>query len=304
MDNKLVITSGRKYVDIDAYASIIAYRELLKKQGNNAAASILATLNRSIPPFILELKYHLDPVGTSKDAKYIVLDTSNPGFLDERVTDDNLVEIIDHHTGFEDYWKNYPNVKTQIEFIGSVCTIIYEKIISSGHTEILDTDLCKLLVAGILDNTLNLKSSITTDRDRNAYNKLIEIGNIPNNFYIEYFSACESEILKDFSRAIKDDIKIEKVGVLPEVIGQMVVLNMGNFNTEEMKKVFADYSEWLMNVISLGDGKSYLYFGGDGVRGRLEGLFGKQCDTEGLLVLDKFLLRKQIMKKAREAASV
>ena len=78
---------------------------------------------------------------------------------------------------------------------------------------------------------------------------------------------------------------------------------MGNFDIEKMKNVFAEYPEWLMNVISLEDGKSYLYFGGDGVRERLEKLFGKQCSANDLLVLDKFLLRKRIMKKAREASN-
>lgn len=300
MDN-IVVTSGRKYIDIDAYASIIAYREMLKKQGKNATASTMSTLNQSVPPLILGLKYHLDPADRPEGAKYIVLDTSNPDFFDVRVTEDNLIEVIDHHTGFEDYWKNYPKVKTQIEFIGSVCTVLFERIIASGYPEILDTDLCKLLVAGILDNTLNLKSSITTDRDRSAYEKLMEIGNLPKDFYVEYFSACESEILKDFTKAIKDDIKIEKVGVLPEVIGQMIVLNIDSFDTDKMREVFAEYPEWLINVISLEDGKSYLYFGGGTVRERLEGLFEKPCDADGLLVLDKFLLRKQIMKKAREA---
>lgn len=301
MTTNLVITSGRKYIDIDAYAGIIAYRELLRAgRKNNVTASTLATLNQSIPPLILNLKYHLDSPETPKDAKYIILDTSNPEFFDERITTENLIEIIDHHTGFENYWKGHPNIKTQIEFIGSVCTIIFEKIISSGHTEILDADLCKLLIAGILDNTLNLKSSITTDRDHNAYDKLMKIGNIPDDFYAEYFSACESEILKDFKKAIKDDLKIEKVGVLPEVIGQMIIINAANFDREEMKKVFAEYPEWLMNVISLENGKSYLYFGGKSVRRRLEKLFNKQCIANDLLILDNFLLRKQIMKKARD----
>lgn len=304
METELIVTSGRKYIDIDAYASIIAYRELLKREGYRATASSLSVLNQSVPQLILDLKYQLDPADTPNDAKYIVLDTSNPEFFDERVTSDNLIEVIDHHTGFEDYWKNYPNIKTEIDFIGSVCTIIYERIISSGCAEILDTDLCKLLVAGILDNTLNLKSSITTDRDRVAYEKLMEIGNIQKDFYVDYFSACESEIMQDFAKAIKDDIKIEKVGVLPEVIGQMIVLNIENFNTDEMKKIFADYPEWLMNVICLEDGKSYLYFGGEGVHERLETLFNKQCAKDNLLILDEFLLRKQIMTKAREASSL
>lgn len=300
MDTNLIITSGCKYIDIDAYASAIAYRELLKKQGTAATASTLATPNRSIPPLILNLKYHLDPAETPDNAKYIVLDTSNPEFFDKRVTAENLVEIIDHHTGFEGYWQSQKEVKIEIEFIGSVCTIIFERIIASNHVDVLDTDLCKLLIAGILDNTLNLKSSITTDRDRAAYEKLIEIGKISPDWGAEYFAACEAEILKDLETAIKDDIKIEKVGVLPEVIGQIIVQDVNNFAVDEMKTVFKEYPEWLMNVISLKDGKSYLYFSGEGVQNRLEELFSQQCKVDGLLVLDHFLLRKQIMKLARQ----
>jgi inorganic pyrophosphatase len=300
MKTNIVVTSGCKYLDIDGYASIIAYRELLKRQGKNATASSSSRPNQSIPPLILNLKYQLDPVDTAKDAKFIVLDTSKPDFFDKQVTTRKLIEIIDHHTGYEKYWNDYPNIKTQIEFIGSVCTIVYERIISSNHTEILDTDICKLLIAGILDNTLNLKSSITTERDRNAYSELLKIGDVSSDFYAEYFSACESEILKDFTRAIKDDIKIEKAGVLPEAIGQMIILNIDRFDTAKMKQVFADYPEWLMNVISLEDGKSYLYFDGIGMRKKLEELFNKKCDTDSLLILDDFLLRKQIMKIARE----
>lgn len=301
----IVITSGRKYIDIDAYASMIAYRELLKViDNNNVIASTTATLNQSVPPLILDLKYSLDEPIDNENDKYILLDVSNPDFFDEQVRLGKIIEIIDHHTGFEQYWAKYPNIKTQIEFIGAVCTLVYEKIIQSGHVEILDTDLCKLLVAGILDNTLNLKASITTDRDRSAYNELLKLGKVSEDFYKEYFSACEVEITKDFEKAIKDDLKIEKAGVLPEAIGQMIVLNLDNFDYEKMNEIFADYPEWMMNVILLEEGKSYIYFGGDGVKQRLEQLFDKKCENDNLLVLDKFLLRKQIMKKARDVISI
>ena len=302
MNSNVIITSGRKYIDIDAYASMIAYRELLKTEGNpNVTASTTARLNQSVPPLILNLKYSFDDSAAADDSKFILLDVSNPDFFDERIKIENVIEIVDHHSGFENYWAAFPNIKTEIEFIGSVCTIIYEKIVRENHTEILDTDLCKLLIAGILDNTLNLKSSITTERDLAAYNKLLRIGNVPSDFYAEYFSACEAEIMKDFTRAIKDDLKIEKAGDLPEVIGQMIVLNLNSFNLDEMKKVFAGYPEWMMNVISLEDGKSYIYFGGGDVKQRLEKIFGIEAMQEDLLVLDKFLLRKQIMKMARDA---
>ena len=300
-----IITSGRKYIDIDAYASMIAYRELLKViSDNNIIASTTAILNQSVPPLILNLRYSLDRSTDNENNEYILLDVSNPDFFDKQVKSSKIVEIIDHHTGFEQYWAKYPNIKTQIEFIGSVCTLVYEKIIQSRHVEILDTDLCKLLVAGILDNTLNLKTSITTDRDRSAYNELLRLGKVPEDFYKEYFSACEAEITKDFEKAIKDDLKIEKAGTLPEVIGQMIVLNLDNFDQEKMNEIFAAYPEWMMNVILLEEGKSYIYFGGDSIRQRLEHLFDKKCGSDNLLVLDKFLLRKQIMKKARDAVSI
>ena len=301
----IIITSGRKYIDIDAYASMIAYRELLKViSDNNIIASTTAILNQSVPPLILNLRYSLDRSTDNENNEYILLDVSNPDFFDKQVKSSKIVEIIDHHTGFEQYWAKYPNIKTQIEFIGSVCTLVYEKIIQSRHAEILDTDLCKLLVAGILDNTLNLKASITTDRDRSAYNELLRLGKVPEDFYKEYFSACEAEITKDFEKAIKDDLKIEKAGILPEVIGQMIVLNLDNFDQEKMNEIFATYPEWMMNVILLEEGKSYIHFGGDGVGQRLEQLFDKKCGSDNLLVLDKFLLRKQIMKKARDAVSI
>ena len=36
----------------------------------------------------------------------------------------------------------------------------------------MDKDIAKLLMAAILDNTLNFTANITTERDKNAYKKL------------------------------------------------------------------------------------------------------------------------------------
>lgn len=90
----------------------------------------------------------------------------------------------------------------------------------------------------------------------------------------------------------------------PLPIGQMIVLNLDKFDRKKMKEVFTEYPEWIMNVILLEEGKSYIYFGGDGVRQRLERLFGKKCENDNLLILNNFLLRKQIMKKARGFFSI
>lgn len=294
-----IITAGKKYVDIDAYASMLAYKKLLNSLGRPTLALSSAELNQSIPPLLRQLSYHLDSTKAQKDADLILVDVSNPGFFDPIVDSNKITEVIDHHTGFEKYWQGQ-KANAQIELIGSVCTLIFEKIEAAGKQEILDADLCKLLLAGILDNTLNLRSSITTERDLSAYEKLKSLGNVDDSWRDEYFTACSAEIAKDYKSAILSDLKEEPVSpLLPPVIGQLILLNPSNIDYDTLTSIFSGHDKWLMNIIGLNDGKSYLYFNGPGVKEGLEKLFGNKARTDHLLILDYFLLRKQILALAR-----
>ena len=51
----IVVTSGNKYIDIDAYASCIAYANLLNLKGQKAKAVSSAKPNESIPSSLLNL---------------------------------------------------------------------------------------------------------------------------------------------------------------------------------------------------------------------------------------------------------
>lgn len=299
-----VITSGRKYLDIDAYASMIVYRELFRAQGEDVKAVSTAPLNQSVPKMIRGLGYRFDEIPESlAEAEIIVLDVSNPEFFDTFVEPERLIEIIDHHTGFEEYWKERLGKKAEIERVGSVCTIIFEKIMAAQKLEILTPGMCKMLVAGILDNTLNFQSEVTNARDLRAWRELMRIGDLPQDFADEYFDDCYAEIRRDLAKAIQDDTKIEKVSpILPEVIGQIIAPKIKDFDTTVLDTVFAEYPEWMMNVIALGDGKSYIYFSdfpGNAAKDKLEKLFEKKAEA-GRVVLDKVMLRKEIMKLARE----
>lgn len=55
-----IITSGSRYIDIDAYASIIAYAKLLYLQGKSAIAISKANLNESITPSLRNNLYKLN----------------------------------------------------------------------------------------------------------------------------------------------------------------------------------------------------------------------------------------------------
>ena len=158
----IVVTSGKKYIDIDAYASCIAYAKLLNLKGIKAKAISTAKLNESITPSLLDLSNKLDEYKLSEDDEYIIIDVSNKDFFDTFVKEEKIIEIIDHHLGYEEYWKNKLKEKAQIEFIGAVATIIVELYEKENLLDKISKDLATLLKAAILDNTLNLKAKITT----------------------------------------------------------------------------------------------------------------------------------------------
>ena len=296
-----IVTSGRKYLDIDAYASMIAYRELLRALGEEAIAVSMAKLNQSVPKMIQDLSYGLDEMPESFDeAEFVMLDVLNPEFFDTFVESEKIIEVIDHHTGFEEYWKEKLGSRAEIERIGAVCTMIFEKIVAAEKLEILTPDLCKLMVAGILDNTLNFGADTTDGGDLQAWHVLMKRGGLSKNFEDEYFEACYAEVRKDLVKAIRDDTKIEKVSqMLPEVIGQLIVPRIEDFDASALGVAFAKHPEWMMNVIALKDGKSYVHFSGEEVKEKLEKLLKKKAVGD-LFILDKCMLRKEIMKEARE----
>jgi len=261
-----------------------------------------AKFNQSISPAITNINLSLDNFAQQQNQKFIILDVSNPEVFDGIVDRNSIIEIIDHHTGFEQYWKGQSNVTSQIEFIGSVCTMIFEKYQARNQLELLTPDLCKLLTAGILDNTLNLKASITTERDINACDSLLSIGNINKSWADEYFLSCQKSIEKNLPTSIKNDVKVEHISdLLPPVLGQLLVLNKDPIlaRKAEITATMNTYgNEWIFNLISLSDGKSYIMASDKTTKQGLEKLL-KTSFNEDILTLDKFMLRKEIMKKAR-----
>lgn len=302
MTKKTIVTAGRKYLDIDAYASMISYRELLKKTLDGEVLAFSTTkVNQTVPQMLRDLRYRLDEPVDTGGAKFVLVDVSNPDFFDTFVKKDNIVEIIDHHAGYEEFWRANKAVKSQIEPVGAVCTQIYERFVEAGEVSLIDIDLAKLLIAGILDNTINLKSKMTTKRDLRAYSELKKIGGFGDDFGSEYFLACEKEQMKDLKTAILGDMKTEWVSkLLPEAIGQIIILHHSRITREMLEEVFVDYDRWMINVISLEEGRSYLYCDGAETLVGLAKLFNKGEGQENLLVLDDFVLRKEILRRGIE----
>ena len=298
----IVVTSGSKYIDIDAYASCIAYANLLNLKGKEAKAVSSAKTNESIPSSLLNLNIGLDYYEPSKEDEFVIIDVSNKAYFDKIVNEDKIIEVIDHHVGYEEYWKNKLQDKSKIEFLGSVATLIVELYEKEGLMHKITKELAMLLISAILDNTLNLKAKVTSKRDITVYEKLERI--IQDKKYPEkYFLECQSKINKDLKLAIENDTKVEYVSqILPPIFSQLtiwdkeVVLREKDLLYTVLNNMGA---KWMLNLICLKDGKSYLIAQDLEVQKNLEKLFHKTFKVD-MMELDNVWLRKEIMKIAQE----
>ncbi len=291
----IVITVGKSYIDIDGYASSIAYRELLRMQGLDAMFVSDATLNYSITNSLLNLPYSTDKYEIQELDKFIILDLSNKDYFPSFVKEENIIEIIDHHPGFEEYWKD----KSIIEEIGSVATIIVEKYEESNLLSKMDLNIAKLLMAAILDNTLNFTASITKERDKIAYKKLEDITK-EYNYKEKYFLECQKYIESNLEESIKNDIKIQHISkYIPDVFGQLTIWDAKELlNNNLLRQIMNSYgNKWILNIISLRDNTSYILDSDEDVKNNLEKVL--DCSSENNIVIIKpAMLRKEIMKKA------
>lgn len=153
-------------------------------------------------------------------------------------------------------------------------------------------------MSAILDNTLNLRAKITTPRDIIAYKKLEAI--IDEKTYSEkYFKECQLEIDKNLKVSIQNDTKVEKINsVLPPIFSQLTIWDKENIIKNKQilyETLDAIGAKWILNLICLKDGKSYLIAKDLDVQNNMEKLFDKDFKDE-IMELDDVWLRKEIIK--------
>ena len=139
------------------------------------------------------------------------------------IEEGEIVEILDHHR------LAAPRMRTPIyicsEPLGSTCTIVYEQFRKWGVD--IDAVTAKVLLAGLVSDTVMLKSPTTTDYDRHVADKLSAIAGVDiGEFSEELFSSDISLAEKDAESIIRSDMKTYKEGKVRFAIGQVEVTNI------------------------------------------------------------------------------
>lgn len=296
----IVLTVGKSYVDIDGYASCLAYRELLKMLKIESKVISVGNLNYSITKSLLNLPYHIDDYKIKPDDKFIVLDLSDKQFFPDFVKEESIIELIDHHPGFEEYWTAKLKNNAVIEQIGAVATIIVEKYEQYNLIHKMDKSIAKLLMAAILDNTLNFTAKITNTRDKIAYKKLVKIAD-EYNFDETYFKECQETVEYNLEESIVNDLKFQEANeYIPNVFGQITIWNINHLldKKEKIRQTMNKYGEkWMINIISLNDNRSYIIYSDDKVKYNLSRLFEYNFNND-IIILKPAMLRKEIIGKS------
>lgn len=303
-----IITAGAGYTDIDAYGGIIAYAELLRRQGQEALAVTTAPLNESIPPIVREWPVEmLTKYTPSTDDTYTLIDVSEPDFFEAFVDTGRVEGVIDHHPGKEAFWQERIGSKSRIEHVGAACTQVYEEWKAAGLEDEMSETSARLLMCGILDNTLNFGAKITNNRDHMAYRALSRLASLPEEWPSIYFRNCQKTILANLATSIKNDTKTPTLvtGRLKPVIGQLALWDGAAIATQSeatFKDVLKGMGElWFMNLISIGEGRNYFVTDSPIMQRWLHEVLGVDFDGN-IAVADRMWLRKEIFKADIEYA--
>lgn len=297
-----IITAGSNYSDIDVYGGIIAYAELLQAQGVAAQAVTTAVLNDSIPPIVrswpVPLKREYTPNG---DDSYTLIDVSEPKYFEKFVDLERIDEVIDHHPGHEDFWREKIGDRATIEHVGAACTQVFEKWKKANLLGQISETSARLLMCGILDNTLNFGADITTERDHVAYATLKGYANLPEDWPAQYFRDCQQIIMKDLANSLKNDTKTPHYKTYPysTAVGQLAFWDAKDVaaSSEEVFKqvIAAQEPHWFMNVLSISEKKSYFVTDVPEMKAWLSDLLGVRF-VGNVAQADRLWLRKEIMK--------
>jgi manganese-dependent inorganic pyrophosphatase len=163
--------------------------------------------------------------------RLILVDHNEPGQALGALEEAELVEILDHHR------LGNPTTHTPIRFtvdvVGSTSTLVSERIEEAGLSA--PPALAGLLLAGLLSDTLILTSPTTTERDRQAAERLGRwalvrggplAGGTVKSFGDQVLQAGSGLATRDPKDVVSTDMKIYEAGGLRFAIAQVEVTDL------------------------------------------------------------------------------
>ena len=303
--SKIIVTAGRQGADIDVLACVVAYAELLRLEGKEGLPVVAGNFTASVTPSILawgaQYESSYTPTGTEE---FVLVDISEPDHVPDFLDLDRVREVYDHRHGFETFWNERLGSDAHIEDIGACGTQIWEEFVKRGKTNEISETAARLLLASIVSNTLNFQGTVTTERDKKAYEELKPFANLPEDWVHLYFAEQETLLQENFTELFKTDTKRFQIGEGEFVIAQLELWDASSIletRISDIDSLMKEYepAPWIVNIASISHGRSFLYSTSEEGKRIIAGLLDVTF-TGNIAQTKHLVLRKEIIGATRK----
>lgn len=307
--NKIISIVGHKNPDTDSIVSAIAAQEFFAKVLGKESKAYRAGMLNNETKFILE-KFGVEIpelIAADSNTSVALVDHNEAGQTFDGLNYGNVDYIFDHHK--LSIVTEKP-IFCRMEAIGSTASLI-AKMLFEKNVEISEIS-AKLLLAGILSDTLNLLSPTVTDEDRDLAQKLNDIAKLDIEIFVsEMFEAKSSLEGISVQDVITLDYKAFEMGKHNVGVGTWETTNPASVNEKKdeimqaliSKKEADKNSMMFFMVVDIIKQNCQLYIIGEAEKLLAEKVFEGKVE-KGLMFLSGVVSRKkQIVPQLTEELS-
>ena len=304
------IVMSYKEPDMDGTSCMYAYSELLNRLGEKVDYIIWGNPKQEVKIVCDIFGINLKGIKIEeipKKSKFILVDLNGVEQINNYINIDDIIEIIDHH-GLSRWLQSYSGLqRLQIDRIGAAATIVTERYKQSGLIPSRESAI--LLFYGIISNSINLKASITNERDIEACEWLKSVcSEISENKIEEIF--VKKSAIKDEN--LRSEMECEIANVFPSckvIVAQIEVANLEAFLKNKKDKILKilkqvkiekniDYI--FINCVDILNGYIIVFGADDESNKFVEKTFGYKFNENNEAKIEKIIQRKDMTKILRE----
>ncbi len=240
----------------------------------------------------------LSDLRDSNPKKVMLVDHNEITQSVEGLDEAEIVGIVDHHK-LGTLGTNQP-INFRNMTVGSTCTIVYE--LYKENKVKIPPDIASLLLAGIISDTLLLKSPTATKIDEKTLNELVKMTGINSEkLAMEMFKANDAIKSKSLKEIVYMDFKTFNVDKKTIAVGQVTTLNAKAIIKQKSSYIrflnkeseIHDYDVMLFAITDIFKNGSYFIFNENG-KTTLRNAFGDSLE-QGDFIPDIISRKKQIL---------
>jgi len=299
---------GHLNPDTDAVVSAIVLEDLEKKLDKEYKATIASPINRETEYVLKRFGFEVPPMIPAEEGKKVILvDHNEPTQISPSVKPEEIQAIYDHHNlgGL-----TTPQPLTMMfKPLGSTVSLLAELYKEKGLE--ISKEIGSLIIAGIIADTVNFTSPITTEEDKKIAADLNKIAGLDaDELAMEMFKAKSDISGMDMMEIVGKDYKIYSsmkrpvsIGTWETVLPESVLSHKEEIFEALKKKKAADKVDLIFfTIVDVLKGEAHMFVAGPEEEEVIKKAYNNPEIKDGIAYLPGVISRKKQMVPPIEGA--